>query len=255
MWILPQSARKTKSEFFGKREWALHSALVYIKDIENNKLDIHVFDHWSNNTRQDALFTASSLHMVLETISPRPKWVTIMSDNEAGEAKTAIDSHHAQISQAIKRYIKLGSILESGKDIEIAIKNINRIYVANLTPNRSQDGDNVYARELPKVGEFKKFSPAKIQKIKKGRKIDKPKNEVFYNGWALKSNKKVNNKDPWKRMSEQVKKLLENMFHTGTVNSNQKLSAQQMREELLQHVQNGELEESDVPKVTKFKIG
>ncbi|CAG8712935.1 677_t:CDS:1, partial [Dentiscutata heterogama] len=38
-------------------------------------------------------------------------------------------------------------------------------------------GDNIEficARELPEVGEFKKWSPAEIQKIKKGKKIDKP---------------------------------------------------------------------------------
>ncbi|CAG8531221.1 4649_t:CDS:2 [Dentiscutata heterogama] len=43
------------------------------------------------------------------------------------------------ISQAIKRYVKLGSVLESGEDIEMAIKDISGTYVANLMPNRSQD--------------------------------------------------------------------------------------------------------------------
>ena len=90
-----------------------------------------MFDHWSDDTRQDAWFTASSLHTVIETMNPKPKWVTIMSDNgmhyhctelmliighwrewynviprkwiflEAGEAKTAVDSHHAQVHFAI----------------------------------------------------------------------------------------------------------------------------------------------------------
>jgi len=92
-----------------------------------------VFDHWSNDIRQDAWFTASSLHTVIETMNPKPKWITIMSDNgmhyhctelmliirqwkewyniiphrwiflKAGEAKTVIDSHYAQI------YYHLGS--------------------------------------------------------------------------------------------------------------------------------------------------
>ena len=31
MRILPQTARETKSEFFGKRRWTLHSVLVYRK--------------------------------------------------------------------------------------------------------------------------------------------------------------------------------------------------------------------------------
>ncbi len=50
MRILPYNARETKSQFFGKRGWTLHSSLVYTKDIINNKLNIQVFDHWSNDT-------------------------------------------------------------------------------------------------------------------------------------------------------------------------------------------------------------
>ena len=70
MKILPQSARETKTEFFGKRGWSLHSVLVYTKNMEQNHLDIQVFDHWSNDTRQDAWFTASLLHTVIETMNP-----------------------------------------------------------------------------------------------------------------------------------------------------------------------------------------
>jgi hypothetical protein len=127
MRILPQSAREIKSQFFGKRGWTLHSSLVYTKNISNSELNIQVFDHWSDDTGQDAWFTASSLHTVFENIDPKPKWITIISDNgphyhctelmliighwnewynivprkwiflEAGEAKTLIDSHHAQV--------------------------------------------------------------------------------------------------------------------------------------------------------------
>jgi len=192
MRILPQSARETKTEFFGKRGWSFHSVLIYTKNMEQNQLNIQVFDHWSNDTCQDAWFTASSLHTVIETMNPKPKWITIMSDNgmhyhctelmliigqwkewydiiprkwiflEAGEAKTAIDSHHAQVhlaissswkskiilidrsihwynkvSQAIKRYIKLGYDVDCGNDIESAVKDIAGVQVANLNPNRN----------------------------------------------------------------------------------------------------------------------
>jgi len=54
MRILPYNARETKSQFFGKRGWTLHSSLVYTKDIINNKLNIQVFDHWSDDMGQDA---------------------------------------------------------------------------------------------------------------------------------------------------------------------------------------------------------
>ena len=37
----------------------------------------------------------------------------------------------------MKRYVKLGSNIESGDDIEEAIKHIAGTHVANLEPNRS----------------------------------------------------------------------------------------------------------------------
>ncbi|RGB32773.1 hypothetical protein C1646_207202 [Rhizophagus diaphanus] len=147
MKILPKSARETKSAFFGKKGWALHSILVYMRKSESHQLDIQVFDHWSADTCQDAWFTASSLHAVIESLQVKPDWVTFLSDNgphyhnadlmlilghwnewynitvkkwvflETGEAKTSIDSHHAQISHAINRYVRLGFDIneESGR--------------------------------------------------------------------------------------------------------------------------------------------
>jgi hypothetical protein len=68
MKVLPTSAWETKRDFFGKRGWSLHSVLVYTKNVENNCLNVQVFDHWSDDTRQDAWFTASSLHTVFEIL-------------------------------------------------------------------------------------------------------------------------------------------------------------------------------------------
>ena len=45
MKILPTSARETKRDFFGKRDWSLHSVLVYTKNIEKNCINVQVFDH------------------------------------------------------------------------------------------------------------------------------------------------------------------------------------------------------------------
>lgn len=131
MRILLQSSRETKAAFFGKRGWTLHSVLVYTKNDDNTTLNVEAFDHWSNDTKQDAWFTASSLHIVLENLEKKPKQVIIISDNgphyhnselmmilshwydwygievrkwmflEAGEAKTSIDSHHAQVCYII----------------------------------------------------------------------------------------------------------------------------------------------------------
>ena len=72
---------------------------------------------------------------------------------------------------------------------------------------------------------------------------------VFTSGWALKENEKTRQRGPIKRISPQVKHLLESMFHTGTANPRQKLNAQQMYEELLKRAELGEIEENDIPKV------
>ncbi|GBB89599.1 hypothetical protein RclHR1_16330001 [Rhizophagus clarus] len=53
MRINPKKARETKDEWFGKREWTLHSVLLYIKN-QNTGLDVNAFDHWSGDTKQDA---------------------------------------------------------------------------------------------------------------------------------------------------------------------------------------------------------
>ncbi|RHZ68621.1 hypothetical protein Glove_294g79 [Diversispora epigaea] len=353
MKILLQTVLKTKQEWFGKCDWTMHSILMYTKDMENNQLNIQAFDHWSDDTKQDAWFTASSLHAALNTLEKKPKWITILSDNgphyhctelmiimgqwkdwyqiipkqwiflEAGEAKTAIDSHHSQISQAIKRYIKLGSDIESGEDIEEAIKNITGTHVAHLVPNRSTgtitgirnfqqwtwpvEGENegyIFAQVMPEIGTWKKWLPNQITKISKKRTFEKPNptvsdhteptklwkipllesqvinteynneinnyntlgdqieqtnmdklakmesNTVFVLGWALKENQKFGKRDPIKRITPQIKKLLEIMFHSGTANPRQKMSAQQMHTNLLERVENNEIEADDVPKIS-----
>jgi hypothetical protein len=72
MRILPKSARETKEEFFGKKGWTLHSILLYTKNQEDT-LEINAYDHWSNDTKQDAWFTASSLHAVITSLEKKPK--------------------------------------------------------------------------------------------------------------------------------------------------------------------------------------
>ncbi|CAB4435616.1 unnamed protein product [Rhizophagus irregularis] len=134
MRILPKSARETKEQFFGKRGWTLHTILVFTKR-DALQLDVQAFDHWSTDTKQDAWFTASSFDAVFKTLDPKPKWIKIFSDNgghyhnselmaivanwnqwynidvcgwhffEPGEAKSSVDSHHAQIAHSIKRYV------------------------------------------------------------------------------------------------------------------------------------------------------
>ncbi|PKY49350.1 hypothetical protein RhiirA4_465303 [Rhizophagus irregularis] len=80
------------------------------------------------------------------------------------------------------------------------------------------------------LGEWKEWSPEKkIEKVTY-LLVRKTGQQVFTSGWALKENEKTHHPGPIKRISQQVKHLLETIFHTGTANPHQKLNAQQMHE-------------------------
>ncbi|CAG8662514.1 11369_t:CDS:2 [Dentiscutata erythropus] len=85
-----------------------------------------------------------------------------------------------------------------------------------------QDDDigYIYARTLPGIREWKKWSPAQVMKITKNHNLDK-------------------------KLS-----LLKTMFHTGTANPQQKMSAQQMHKELILRAAHGEIETDNIPKIT-----
>ena len=55
---------------------------------------------------------------------------------EPEEAKTIIDSYHAQLSYGFIRYTKLGHDISSGEDIVNANKNLSGISFAKIIPNR-----------------------------------------------------------------------------------------------------------------------
>ncbi|GBC00587.1 hypothetical protein RclHR1_03900004 [Rhizophagus clarus] len=301
MKILPKTARETKSDWFGKKGWTLHSVLVYTKTPNSTKLQVQAFDHWSPDTRQDSWFTASSLNAVLETLDSRPESVIIMSDN-AGEAKTAIDSHHAQITHAINHYVRLGFDIQTGKDIENAIKNIRGTSVAQLVPNRDRgSGSNtlpgnsnwfewqwptsgdyagcILARSIPNFGPWTTFTPTQLEKLQK-REIAKPNPDIstptishsnwevplpnseridikevypLKSGWALKENQKFGKKGAGKRMTSQVRALLEGYFMAGNADKSNRYTAQDMKNELDKCAQEGEIDKDNVPKVTTIQ--
>ncbi|CAB4400052.1 unnamed protein product [Rhizophagus irregularis] len=220
------------------------------------------------------------------------EWYNVSIKNwiflEAGEAKTSIDSHHAQITHAIKRYVKLGYDITSGENIEDAIKDLAGTHVAHIQPNRSQDRKStlgtiqgitnwsewgwpnetddlgyIYGRALPGPNQpwitssIKKKDDTEIVENDESSAetidpTDPPSDtisksyELFYKGWALKENQKI--RSPVKRIVPEVKELLECMFHTGTVNPRQKMSAQEMRNELLRREHEGEISLDDIPK-------
>ncbi|GES84208.1 hypothetical protein GLOIN_2v1790442 [Rhizophagus clarus] len=138
-------------------------------------------------------------------------------------------------------------------------------------PTDEEKVDYIHACAVPGIGEWKEWSPEKIENIVKKRKIEKPNptftlytqfikqwtipilnkknnqdqqiqgelNQIFddltnivnngssetKNRWTLKENEKAHQRGPVKRISLQVKNLLESMFHTGTANPLQKLNA------------------------------
>ncbi|CAB4441749.1 unnamed protein product [Rhizophagus irregularis] len=96
------------------------------------------------------------------------------------------------ISQAIKRYVRLGLNITDGEDIQKAIQNISGARVSQLTPDRESDkktkigtiaginnwnewswpvdGPNaghILARALPHINEWTTITPAKIKKLEK----------------------------------------------------------------------------------------
>ncbi|CAB5200840.1 unnamed protein product [Rhizophagus irregularis] len=195
------------------------------------------------------------------------------------EAKTAIDLHHAQIAQAIKWYVKLGFEVKSGDDIENAIKDIagTRVEIQVLKIGIWKEYSPDKIEKIVKKRKFEKPNPSYTQHTEPSKLwttpiVDKPGEidnifsctifkvatnlykpfyyRIFFSGWALKENKKTRTREPVKRMTREIKHLLEIMFHTGTANPRQKMNTQQMHEELLQRAQQGELCEEDVPKIS-----
>ncbi|CAB5303833.1 unnamed protein product [Rhizophagus irregularis] len=132
----------------------------------------------------------------------------------------------------MKRYVKLGYDVISGDDIELAVKD-------------KQDSTQSESRQ-----EYVNQILSDLTNLENNRSLETKSEQTFTSGWALKENEKTRQRGPVKRISSQVKYLLESMFHTGTANPRQKLNAQQMHEELLKRAELGEIEENDIPKVT-----
>ena len=55
---------------------------------------------------------------------------------EAGEVKSLVYTHHATISQAFTRYVRIGKIIDKKWKIEKAIKNLAGTTIFYMKPNR-----------------------------------------------------------------------------------------------------------------------
>ncbi|RIB21515.1 hypothetical protein C2G38_2176369 [Gigaspora rosea] len=172
---------------------------------------------------------------------------------EAGEAKMSIDSHHAQVSHAIKRYVRLGFDLTAGEDIEKALDGLSGTSTAYLKPNQGSLAGYVCARDLPGFGEIKNFSMSKftqtelIQPEPTRLIIDHfPKNNrnrILYLplGWALKCNQKYGKKGSEKRLAKEVIAALTRFFMVGQRDPSDRYTTKDMLEELNEMAENSEL--------------
>ncbi|RGB23521.1 hypothetical protein C1646_774364 [Rhizophagus diaphanus] len=110
--------------------WALHSILVYTQKSES-QLDIQVFDHWSADTCQDAWFTASSLHAVIESLEVKPDW--------------KLEKPNLQLILTIPKFTcdkslcSIGVDINEGVDIENAIQGICGTSVTHLKSERKRE--------------------------------------------------------------------------------------------------------------------
>ncbi|CAB4385936.1 unnamed protein product [Rhizophagus irregularis] len=245
-------------------------------------MNIEAFNHWSDDTKQDAWFTASSLHA---------------------------------ISQAIKRYVRLGLNITDGEDIQKAIQNISGARVSQLTPDREfdkktkirtiaginnwnewswpVDGPNaghILARALPHINEWITITPAKIKTTNQwvtpilrpiSSEINNIQNNnqkintiiissvdldlvdltnkentqqntihgIFFAGWTLKKKQIINQRGTVKRIKPEIKALMETMFLNGNIDKRKKMSAQEMYDNLTERASQEEIEENDIPKV------
>ncbi|GES79934.1 hypothetical protein GLOIN_2v1790442 [Rhizophagus clarus] len=276
MRILPKSACETKEQFFEKRGWTLHTILIFTKKDDELKLDA-----------------------VFGSIEKKPQWICVISDNgphyhnselmsivahwydwyqiqvrswlflEPGEAKTTIDFHHASISHAIKRYVRIGYDIKRGQNIVKVGKNLAGTYFANIEPNRNENNENsgqisnntkkkkkpkpqptlsvhtqatsTWTIPIPQLNDItdqpnnQSNTETNLPNINRDPNWQHPiANSIdedfqLLKGWALKQNQIFGGKGSGKRMTKKIKSLLELFFL------------------------NEEIEEQDVPKVSTIQ--
>ena len=72
-------------------------------------------------------------------------------------------------------------------------------------------------------------------------------------GWALKENQKFGKRGAGKRMTNQVRALLEGYFMAGNADKSNRYTAQDMQYELDKCAQEGEIDKDDIPKITTIQ--
>ncbi|PKY53385.1 hypothetical protein RhiirA4_425975 [Rhizophagus irregularis] len=174
---------------------------------------------------------------------------------EPGEAKTTVDSHHATIAHAIKRYVRIGCELTSGQDIERAIEELSGTSVAQIEPNRNKNNNMILEKSCNANNKKTKTIPG----ISKWFVWDWP-----ITGEAAAPTKP---KTPWLTslsIKKDIQKSFEHdetqnslnptsgqmgwaYFHAGNLNPKDRYTAEKMHESLLELVREKELSVEDIP--------
>ncbi|GBB86074.1 hypothetical protein RclHR1_12520003 [Rhizophagus clarus] len=267
MQILPKQIRETKQDFYAKRE-------------------------------QDAWFTASSFDAVFNLLDSKPKWVIVMSDNrphyhcsktmalvlkwaewynieckkwcflEAGEAKTLIDSHHAQswlTEGSLAGYVCSHDLLDFREMMTFSISKFTKTDLVQPEPTVDEHSEvfskwtmPIYQASVSNTDhwDLRRWSQEIGEKsqIGKGLRGDFPKinineNQMFHLqlGWALKRNQKYGKKSSGKRLIKEVVAALTHFFMVGQCDPSDRYSAKDMLDGLKEMVENGEITTEVIP--------
>ncbi|RIB06559.1 hypothetical protein C2G38_2216770 [Gigaspora rosea] len=106
---------------------------------------------------------------------------------------------------------------------------------------------SIRARALPGIGNWKLWSSTQIEKIVKKRKLEKPNPICTSHSYSCKA---------WVTPivdRQKIQQHLERLFHIGTANLRQKMTAEQMHIELKTLAQEGIVPLSDIPKVSSIR--
>ncbi|CAB4401285.1 unnamed protein product [Rhizophagus irregularis] len=179
---------------------------------------------------------------------------------------------------AIKRYLRIGCDLSSGDDIAQAAKGLSGTSLANLEPNRNNDSESHEKNQKkntplhqpqPSISQYTTPETEWTMSIALESENDKNADEILSNEQPNDSNsfnseEEIDISKSTMNKNYIMKICLYTLHYSFHLNNRLKVSiskrvsvkrledrmnARSMRDELLKHVEAGELEEEDIPKV------
>ncbi|RIB00827.1 hypothetical protein C2G38_2232810, partial [Gigaspora rosea] len=291
MKILPKSARETKQDFFGKKGWTLHSILIYTRLYNNTTLQpewvVFISDNgphyhnadlmlimgrwkeWYNILLENGLFmklqnlSIKNLINDLLYITYNTSWrfnIAQGSDIELaieGIRGTSVAHLEPECSKGKKQ---VNTLLGNSNwfSWEWPWDDNNTGYVrARAIPNIEIHPDHLTVDQLKTQltnrgvsynNESTKQDLISLLNNKLSQELELQKTEL--SAEALNSNEE---RGGGKRISKHVITYLEGYFLAGNINKSDRYTAEEMHTELLELVKTGNLEESDVPKVSTIQ--